>query len=191
LTHPSLLACLCLKAFPPRDDWSCEALLASAHELRAALGLHVVPGHSTPWLVQPPQSQTTHAGVSLTRDRPLVPARGRRTLPHGGRVFHRCYACTGQSLQPAAGRYTPLRPHVAEAVGRGLEWSWAGQLLRAPGPLAPPVGDRTDGRPGDVGHRGRAGREALVPEVVGDGNDRAVTAPMGGGAVGSSIVGSR
>ena len=46
-TQPSLLACLCLKEFLHLDYRSCEALLASAQELRAALGLHAVPDHST------------------------------------------------------------------------------------------------------------------------------------------------
>jgi hypothetical protein len=48
-TQPSLLVCLCLKAFLRMDYRSCEALLASAQELRAALGLHGVPDHSTLW----------------------------------------------------------------------------------------------------------------------------------------------
>ena len=48
-TQPSLLACLCLKEFLHLDYRSCEALLASAQALRAALGLHAVPDHSTLW----------------------------------------------------------------------------------------------------------------------------------------------
>ena len=48
-TQPSLLACLCLKEFLHMDYRSCEALLASAQELRAALGLHAVPDHSMLW----------------------------------------------------------------------------------------------------------------------------------------------
>ena len=48
-TPPSLLACLCLKEFLHMDYRSCEALLASAQELRTALGLHAVPDHSTRW----------------------------------------------------------------------------------------------------------------------------------------------
>ena len=48
-TPPSLLACLCLKEFLRMDYRSCEALLASAQELRVALGLHAVPDHSTWW----------------------------------------------------------------------------------------------------------------------------------------------
>src|SRR6266850_1744720 len=48
-TQPSLLACLCLKAFLHLDDRRCEALLASAQELRAVLGLHAVPDHATRW----------------------------------------------------------------------------------------------------------------------------------------------
>ena len=47
-TQPSL-ACLCLKEFLHLDYRSCEALLASAQELRAALGLHAVPDHSMLW----------------------------------------------------------------------------------------------------------------------------------------------
>jgi hypothetical protein len=48
-TQPSLLACLCLKEYLHLDYRSAEALLASAQELRAALGLHAVPDHSTLW----------------------------------------------------------------------------------------------------------------------------------------------
>jgi hypothetical protein len=48
-TQPSLLACLCLKEYLRVDYRSTEALLASAQELRAALGLHAVPDHSTRW----------------------------------------------------------------------------------------------------------------------------------------------
>jgi DDE family transposase len=48
-TQPSLLACLCLKEFLHMDYRSCEALLASAQELRAVLGLYAVPDHSTLW----------------------------------------------------------------------------------------------------------------------------------------------
>jgi Transposase DDE domain len=48
-TQPSLLACLCLKEFLHLNYRSCEALLASAQELRAALGLPAVPDHSTLW----------------------------------------------------------------------------------------------------------------------------------------------
>jgi hypothetical protein len=47
--QPSLLACLCLKEFLRLDYRSCEALLASAQELREVLGLHTVPDHSTLW----------------------------------------------------------------------------------------------------------------------------------------------
>src|SRR6266511_2075250 len=48
-TQPSLLASLCLKELLHLDDRRCKALLASAHALRAALGLHAVPDHSTRW----------------------------------------------------------------------------------------------------------------------------------------------
>jgi Transposase DDE domain len=48
-TQPSRLACLCLKEFLHMDHRSCEALLASAQELRAALRLLAVPDHSTRW----------------------------------------------------------------------------------------------------------------------------------------------
>ena len=48
-TPPSLLACLCLKAFLPLNYRRGEALLASAQALRAALGLPAVPDHATPW----------------------------------------------------------------------------------------------------------------------------------------------
>jgi Transposase domain (DUF772) len=48
-TQPSLLACLCLKQYLRLDYRRAEALLASAQELRAALGLHTVPDHSTLW----------------------------------------------------------------------------------------------------------------------------------------------
>lgn len=46
-TQPSLLACLCLKEYLKLDYRGVEALLASAAELRAALGLRRVPDHST------------------------------------------------------------------------------------------------------------------------------------------------
>ncbi|MBI3323378.1 MAG: transposase [Candidatus Omnitrophica bacterium] len=46
-TQPSLLACLCLKEYLKLDYRGLEALLASAAELRAALGLRTVPDHST------------------------------------------------------------------------------------------------------------------------------------------------
>jgi len=45
-TQPSLLACLCLKEYLKLDYRGLEALLASAAELRAALGLRTVPDHS-------------------------------------------------------------------------------------------------------------------------------------------------
>jgi hypothetical protein len=46
-TQPSLLACLCLKEDLKLDYRGLEALLASAAELRAGLGLQAVPDHST------------------------------------------------------------------------------------------------------------------------------------------------
>ena len=46
-TQPSLLACLCLKEYLKLDYRGVEALLASAAELRTALGLRAVPDHST------------------------------------------------------------------------------------------------------------------------------------------------
>jgi hypothetical protein len=48
-TQPALLACLCLKEYLHVDYRSTEALLASAQELREALGLHAVPDHSMLW----------------------------------------------------------------------------------------------------------------------------------------------
>ena len=45
-TQPSLLACLCVKEDLRLDYRGLEALLASAAELRAALGLRAVPDHS-------------------------------------------------------------------------------------------------------------------------------------------------
>ena len=45
-TQPSLLACLCVKEYLRLDYRGLEALLASAAELRAALGLRAVPDHS-------------------------------------------------------------------------------------------------------------------------------------------------
>lgn len=45
-TQPSLLACLCLKEYLRLDYRGLEALLASAAELRAALGLRHAPDHS-------------------------------------------------------------------------------------------------------------------------------------------------
>lgn len=46
-TQPSLLACLCLKEYLKLDYRGLEALLASAAELRLAVGLRRVPDHST------------------------------------------------------------------------------------------------------------------------------------------------
>ena len=48
-TQPSLLACLCLKEYLRLDYRGTEALLASAQQLREALGLPTVPDHSTLW----------------------------------------------------------------------------------------------------------------------------------------------
>jgi len=45
-TQPSLLACLLVKEYLRLDYRGLEALLASASELRAALGLQAVPDHS-------------------------------------------------------------------------------------------------------------------------------------------------
>ena len=45
-TQPALLACLCLKEYLRLDYRGLEALLASAAELRAAVGLRTVPDHS-------------------------------------------------------------------------------------------------------------------------------------------------
>jgi hypothetical protein len=47
--QPSLLACLCLKAYLPLDYRGTEALLASAQQLQEALGLPTVPDPSTRW----------------------------------------------------------------------------------------------------------------------------------------------
>ena len=46
-TQLSLLACFCLKEYLHADYQSIEAPLASAHELRPALGLHGMLDHST------------------------------------------------------------------------------------------------------------------------------------------------
>ena len=51
-TQPSLLACLCLKEYLHLDYRGTEALLASAHALRAALALRAVPDHSPLWWFQ-------------------------------------------------------------------------------------------------------------------------------------------
>lgn len=45
-TQPSLLACLLVKEYLRLDYRGLEAVLASAAELRAALGLQAVPDHS-------------------------------------------------------------------------------------------------------------------------------------------------
>lgn len=45
-TQPSLLACLCLKEYLKLDYRGLEALLASAAELRLAMGLRTAPDHS-------------------------------------------------------------------------------------------------------------------------------------------------
>jgi hypothetical protein len=127
-TQPALLACLCLKEYLHVDYRSTEALLASAQELREALGLHAVPDHSMLWWFS--RHKVKPGLLARILRRSACSSAWPPSLAHGGRGFHGLCTRLGQPLLPAAGRSTPPRPHVAEVVGsrldRPLGVVWAG-----------------------------------------------------------------
>lgn len=101
-TQPSLLACLCLKEYLKLDYRGVEALLASAAELRAALGLTAVPDHSMlHWFMRHKVMPTLLKQVRTTSLR-LFTRRYRR----GRRIM--ALDATGFSRRPAS-RYYVMR----------------------------------------------------------------------------------
>lgn len=112
-TQPSLLACLCLKEYLKRDYRGLEALLISAAELRAAVGLRTVPDHSTlHWFAR-----------SQVKPRLLV-----QVLEAAARLFPRrrngrhtvAIDATGFSRRPASRSYVARLTHWRH---RALQWS--------------------------------------------------------------------
>ena len=144
LTQPSLLACLCLKEFLHVDYRSCEALLASAQELRAVLGLHAVPDHSTRWW--------------FSRHK-VKPRLLERLLTETVRVFQRAATprsrtvavdSTGFARAPAS-PYYQLRAGQRHRARTWLKWSvavWTDPLVLC-GQVADrgPRGDHVEFRP--------------------------------------------
>jgi hypothetical protein len=143
-TQPSLLACLCLKEFLHMDYRSCEALLASAQELRTALGWHAVPDHSILWW------------CSRHQAKPRLLA---RALSETVRLFQRAAApryrpvavdSTGFARAPASPYYQPRADHRHRAR-TWLKWSvavWTDPLVLC-GQIADrgPGGDHVEFRP--------------------------------------------
>ena len=117
-TQPSLLACLCLKEFLHLNYRSCEALLASAQELRAALGLPAVPNHSTLWWFG--RHQVTPRGLarSLTETVRWCP----RVAPRRSRTV--AVDSTGFARAPASPYYQQRAGHRHRAR-TWLKWSVA------------------------------------------------------------------
>lgn len=112
-TQPSLLACLCLKEYLKLDYRGLEALLVSAAELRAAVGLRTVPDHSTfHWFAR-----------HQVRPRLLV-----QVLEAAARLFPRrrngrhvvAVDATGFSRRPASRYYVAKLTHWRH---RYLQWS--------------------------------------------------------------------
>jgi len=135
LTQPSLLACLCLKEFLHLDYRSCEALLASAQELRAALGLHAVPDHALRWWC------SRHQGNPRVRARVLTASLRwfqRLASPHSRSV---AVDSTGFARAPA-------RPSDQLRAGtryRARTWlKWSGAVWTDPLGLWGPVADGGD-----------------------------------------------
>jgi len=126
------------------DDRRAEALLASAQELRAALGLHAVPDHSTRWWFSRHQ---------------VTPRLLARVLPASVRWFPRvafphCRAVavdsTGFARAPAS-PYDQLRAGTRHRARTWLQWSvavWTDPLVRC-GQVADrgPRGDHVECRP--------------------------------------------
>jgi hypothetical protein len=143
-TQPSLLAWLCLKEYLHRDYRSAEALLASAQELRAALGLHAVPDHSTLWW------------FSRYKVKPRLPA---RVLTASVQLFQRLASPHPQTVAVDSTGFAraPASPYYQLRAGRGyrartwLQWSvavWTDPLVLW-GQVAErgPRGDHVEFRP--------------------------------------------
>jgi hypothetical protein len=143
-TQPSLLACLCLKEFLHMDDRSCEALLASAQELRAALGLHAVPDHSTLWW------------FSRHKVKPRLLA---RVLSEPVRLFQQAAAPHARTVAVDSTGFAraPASPYSQQRAGhrhRAKTWlKWSGAVWTDPlilcGQIADlgPRGDHVEFRP--------------------------------------------
>jgi Transposase DDE domain len=143
-TPPSRLACLCLKEVLPMDYRSCEALLASAQELRAALGLHAVPDHSTLWW--------------FSRHK-VTPRLLERLVTETVRLFPRAAAPRSRTLAVDSTGFAraPASPYDQQRAGTRyraktwLQWSvavWTEPLVRC-GQVADrgPRGDQGEFRP--------------------------------------------
>ena len=143
-TQPSLLACLCRKAFLHLDYRSGEALLASAQALRAALGLHAVPDHATLWW--------------FTRHK-VKPRLLARVLSETVRLFQQAAAPHSRTVAVDSTGFAraPASPYDQQRVGHRhraktwLQWSvavWTAPLIRC-GPIADrgPRGDHVECRP--------------------------------------------
>jgi Transposase DDE domain len=143
-TQPSLLACLCLKEYLHLDYRSAEALLASAHELRAALGLHAVPDHSTLWWFSRHKVKPRLLARLLTASVRLFQ---RVASPHSRTV---AVDSTGVARAPAS-PYYQLRAGTRYRVRTWLKWSvavWTDPLVLC-GQVADrgPRGDHVEFRP--------------------------------------------
>jgi hypothetical protein len=143
-TQPSLLACLCLKEYLHLDYRSAEALLASAHELRAALGLHAVPDHSTLWWFSRYKVKPRLLARILTASVRLFQ---RVASPHSRMV---AVDSTGFARAPAS-PYYQLRAGTRYRARTWLKWSvavWTDPLVLC-GQVADrgPRGDHVEFRP--------------------------------------------
>jgi hypothetical protein len=132
-TQPSLLACLCLKEFLHMDYRSCEAVLASAQELRAALSLHAVPDHSTRWWFSRPK---------------VKPRLLARVLSETVRLFQRAAAPRSRMVavdSPGFAR-APASPYDQQRAGhrhRAKTWlKWSVAVWTAPLILCGQIADR-------------------------------------------------
>jgi len=104
-TQPSLLACLLVKEYLRLDYRGLEALLVSASELRAALGLQAVPDHSmVHWFMRHKVMPTLLKRVRATTLR-LFTRRYRR----GARIV--AVDATGFSQRPASRYYVKRLAH--------------------------------------------------------------------------------
>lgn len=112
-TQPSLLACLCLKEYLRLDYRGLEALLVSAAELRAALGVRTVPDHSTFHWFARHQIRPRFLVQVLEATARLFPRRrnGRHTV---------AVDATGFSRRPASRYYVAKLTHWRH---RYLQWS--------------------------------------------------------------------
>jgi hypothetical protein len=132
-TQPALLACLCLKEFLHLDDRRCEALLASAQELRTALGLHAVPDHSTRWW------------FSRHKVKPRLLA---RALSETVRLFQRAAAQRSRTVAVDSTGFAraPASPYYQQRAGkrhRARTWlKWSVAVWTDPLVLCGQVADR-------------------------------------------------